>query len=239
LGVVTGVGVDGSGNAYILTGSNGVIEVDSNKSFIRQFSSSGSGITQLSSPSHAVVDNANSALYVLDGGNGRVSAWSLEGNPLGVYGSGLLNQPRAFALDGLGGLYIADTGNHRILKIALSDGSAAATFGAGVGSLAGKLKYPEGVAFAPDGNLWVVENGNQRFSVFGKDGTFLKAVTLVGGLFISDPCQLRFKDGLLWELDRGTNNYRYSIRKATSSGRMQAMGTATKTSTIRVVLTST
>jgi RHS repeat-associated protein len=108
------------------------------------------------------------------------------------------------ALDGLGYMYVADSGNNQVLKFKLADGSAAATFGAGVGTWAGQLKYPEGIAFGPDGNLWVAERDNNRFSVFQKDGTFVKAVTAVGGA-LSNPIQIHFEDGAIWELDRGIN----------------------------------
>ena len=97
------------------------------------------------------------------------------------------------ALDGLGYLYVADTNRHRVLKYDLSTGAAAATIGAGQGTWPGKLNGPEGIAFDAENRLWVAENGNQRFSVFATDGSFVKAVTVVGAA-LSDPTQLRLRE---------------------------------------------
>jgi RHS repeat-associated protein len=151
------------------------------------------------------MDNTNGLLYVQDWYNNRVSAWKQDGTPVTVYGAGMLSEMNGMALDGLGYLYVGDSANNRVLKISLADGSAAATFGSGAGSWAGQLKYPEGIAFGPDGNLWVAERDNNRFSVFQKDGTFVKAVTAVGGTW-NDPWQIRIQNGMIWELDRGSNS---------------------------------
>jgi RHS repeat-associated protein len=166
--------------------------------------SGGGGVTQLSNPVQILMDNANGILYVQEWGNHRVSAWKQDGTPVTVYGAGLMNDPRGMDLDGLGYLYVADSGNNQVLKFKLSDGSVVATFGTGAGSWPGQLSYPEGIAFDQDKNLWVAEGTNKRFSVFQKDGTFVKAVTTVGGT-LNDPYQIRIKDGAIWELDRGSN----------------------------------
>jgi RHS repeat-associated protein len=202
---VTGVGLDKSGNLFISNGGGHfIVELDQNKAFVRQFGGYGGGVTQLNWPSQILMDNATSMLYVQDWSNARVSAWKQDGTPVSLYGVGLLSEPHGMALDGLGYLYVGDSANNRALKISLADGSAAATFGSGVGSWPNQLKYPEGIAFDQDKNLWVAEGGNQRFSVFQKDGTFVKAVTAVGGTW-NDPWQIRIQNGMIWELDRGNN----------------------------------
>jgi RHS repeat-associated protein len=202
---VSGIGVDQSGNLFVVNWGSGTISVyDSNRVYQRSFSTGGSGVTQLSGPTQILMDNTNGLLYVQDWYNNRVSAWKHDGTPVTVYGAGMLSEMNGMALDGLGYLYVGDSANNRVLKISLADGSAAATFGSGAGSWPGQLKYPEGIAFGPDGNLWVAERDNNRFSVFQKDGTFVKAVTAVGGA-LSNPIQIHFKDGAIWELDRGIN----------------------------------
>jgi RHS repeat-associated protein len=202
---VSGIGVDQSGNLFVVNWGSGTISVyDSNRVYQRSFSTGGGGVTQLSGPTQILMDNTNGLLYVQDWYNNRVSAWKQDGTPVAVYGAGMLNEMNGMALDGLGYLYVGDSANNRVLKINLADGSAAATFGSGAGTWAGQLKYPEGIAFDQDKNLWVAERDNNRFSVFQKDGTFVKAVTAVGGA-LSNPIQIHFKDGAIWELDRGIN----------------------------------
>jgi len=45
------------------------------------------------------------------------------------------------------------------------------------GSELGQLRYPYGLAITKEGNLVVVENGNNRVQVFGPDG---KAIAVLG-----------------------------------------------------------
>jgi outer membrane protein assembly factor BamB len=39
----------------------------------------------------------------------------------------------------------------------------------------GGMSFPGNMAFDPQGRLWVVDNGNDRFQIFDQDGTFLEA----------------------------------------------------------------
>jgi DNA-binding beta-propeller fold protein YncE len=192
----------------VVNSGNAKINVyDANGAYQTQF---GSGMND---PSQVLVDGASSRLYVSDYGNSRVVVWNLDGTSAVTYGSGDLSQPHGMALDGLGYLYVADTNHHRIMKYDLSTGAAAATFGAGQGTWPGKLYSPEGIAFDAENRLWVAENGNKRFSVFATDGSFLKAVTVVGTT-LNDPYQVRFKDGMIWELDRAPDACRCSTSRA-------------------------
>jgi len=68
-----------------------------------------------------------------------------------------LSQPRGVAVDAAGDLFIADTGNHRVVKIA-SSGNVS-TVGSG-------LNYPQGMAVDGAGNLFIADNNlNQVIEV--------------------------------------------------------------------------
>ncbi len=83
--------------------------------------------------------------------------------------SAVLNNPTALALDSQGGLYISDQFNHRVrrvdsnLTIQTVAGNGSQGF-SGDGSLAtgASLPYPGSMAVDPSGNLFVVDNVNNR-----------------------------------------------------------------------------
>ena len=77
--------------------------------------------------------------------------------------------PRAWALDSLGNLYVADKGNHRVVKIAATDGVRTLVAGTGqpgsvkdgkLGTQA-ELCLPESVALDAVGNLYVADSSEQ------------------------------------------------------------------------------
>ncbi len=136
-------------------------------------------------------------VYIADTGNSRVLAWAdaasyQAGNPpdlvLGQpspggsspYGIGMkgFNGPTALAADPVtGNLYVADTGNSRVLRFpapfsnpgrvepdAVYGQSGFTAFTAGGG--ASGLNSPRGLAVDAGGNLWVADSGNHRILRF-------------------------------------------------------------------------
>lgn len=83
-------------------------------------------------------------------------------------GAGLVF-PSSVAFDSSGNLFIADTANHRILKVT-SSGAFTVHAGDGTNGHAGdggpataaKMSYPSGVAVDGEGNLYVAERGSHR-----------------------------------------------------------------------------
>jgi uncharacterized protein (TIGR03437 family) len=150
---------------------------------------------ELQTPLGVALDTREGAtrLYVCDAGNSRVLAWrDLAGYQIGEPPSLVLGQAGAsssgpygignkgfYAPTGLavdprtGDLYVADTGNHRVLRFPspfLHDTRLEpdAVFGqpdfstVKAGATASTLNAPRGVAVDPDGNLWVADTGNHR-----------------------------------------------------------------------------
>lgn len=89
-----------------------------------------------------------------------------------------LAAPRGAAYDTAGNLYIADAGNSVVRKVS-PDGTISTFAGTGVQGFAGdggaaskaELDSPSGVAFAPDGSLYIADTGNRRIRVIRADGT--------------------------------------------------------------------
>lgn len=88
-----------------------------------------------------------------------------------------LHWPTALALDAAGNLYIADTFNHAIRRLAV-DGTITTVAGTGVegGSgdggpaLAAQISQPFGVAVDEDGTLYIADRGNFKIRRVGPDG---------------------------------------------------------------------
>jgi DNA-binding beta-propeller fold protein YncE len=116
----------------------------------------------------------------------------LEITDLGSFGS--LRSPHGLARDADGFLYVADTDNHRIVKLS-PEGQVIETWGstwwhdlqsykpgcvgAGDRPLAlaeGEFCEPWGIAVGPDGKVYVADTWNHRIQVFTPDGQFLAQV---------------------------------------------------------------
>lgn len=98
--------------------------------------------------------------------------------------SAALSGPGGLAFDKIGNLYVADTGNNRIRKIA-TDGVIATVAGTGSAGFSGddgpaveaSLNTPRGLAFDKSGNLYIADTGNNRVRKVGADG---KIATVAG-----------------------------------------------------------
>ena len=132
--------LDAAGNLYIADGGNHrVRRVDLAGTIItvagdgsRGFGGDGGAATaaQLLRPSGLALDGAGN-LYIADGGNHRVRRVDTAGIITSVAGDGnwgfggdgsaatsaQIANPRGVAVDGVGNLYIADSGNHRIRRV--------------------------------------------------------------------------------------------------------------------------
>jgi DNA-binding beta-propeller fold protein YncE len=95
-----------------------------------------------------------------------VHVWGNEGSDPGEF-----NEPRGLAVDSQGNIYVVDSKNHRVQKLA-PDGRSLLTFG-GAGEAPGKFKDPCGVAVGPDDSVYVADTWNHRIQKFDGNGGFL------------------------------------------------------------------
>jgi len=185
--------LDTAGNAYIAdTANNRIRKVDSLGVITTYagtgtagFSGDGGFATgaQLNGPTGIRLD-ASGNLFVADTGNDRirkitpggvvittvagngVSGYSGDGGPATA---AALKKPSALALDGVGNLFIADSGNNRIRRVSTT-GTIITVAGNGASGYTGEgaaltvpFKDPQGLAF--DGatfTLYIADTGNNR-----------------------------------------------------------------------------
>src|SRR5271166_651061 len=148
--------------------------------------SSGSGNGQLNHPDNITID-ASGNIWVLDEENYRVQEFTSSGAYLMQFGSygggnGQFVNPYLLATDAGGNIWVADTSNHRVEKFNNS-GTFLLGIGAGYngvsgsigssGSGNGQFNQPSSIAFDANGNVWVLDNGNNRVEEFNSSGTYM------------------------------------------------------------------
>jgi DNA-binding beta-propeller fold protein YncE len=115
-------------------------------------------------------------VYVTDTWNHRVQKFTADGRFIrtwGQYGQPILELPesasflwgpRGIAVDARGQVFVADTGNKRIVVFD-KDGNYITEFGTG-GFDPGQFDEPVGIAIAPSGTVYVTDTWNQRIQAF-------------------------------------------------------------------------
>jgi sugar lactone lactonase YvrE len=203
-----GIALDPTGNLYVAS-DQCIFKIANNQVMTRVVGTSRAGYSgdgglatnaQLNNPLGIAVDKAGN-VYIADSGNHRIRVLSADGTIVTVAGSGTagfsgdghpatsaqLNQPSGVALDSAGNLYIADTGNNRVRRVAKDGtistiaGTAAAGY-SGDGSLAttAKLNGPKGVVVDAAGSVYVADSGNGSVRQIGVSGI----ITTVAGVGI-------------------------------------------------------
>src|ERR1017187_4478868 len=194
LGRAIGVAVDDAGNIYIADDVDNIVAKVSASGLLTVvagnahagFSGDGGAATaaSLSGPLGVAVDSGGN-LYIADTGNHRIRKVS-GGTITTVAGKGTpgfsgdqgpatgasLAGPSGVAVDSAGVLYIADSGNQRIRRVASGTittvaGNGVAGFSGDKGpataaSLAGPGAAPQGVTVDAAGNLYIADTGNHR-----------------------------------------------------------------------------
>jgi uncharacterized protein (TIGR03437 family) len=186
-----GVAVDSAGNLYIADANNrrtrevsgGVITTVAGGGLSVLGDPVPAASASLYSPAGVAADSAGN-LYIADSGNSRIrkvsggvittvagSGAALDGGFSGDNGpatAAQLSNPAGVAVDAAGNLYIADSSNDRIRKVA--NGVITTVVGTGTLGFAGdngpatyaELSAPNGVAVDPAGNIYIADTGNNR-----------------------------------------------------------------------------
>jgi len=193
VGVPTGIAVDASGNLYISDRNigrvrkvtNGVITtVAGNGSFGGYGNGNGGAATSAALGFVAgLALDASGNLFIADRGTHSIRKVSSQGVISTVAGNGsfgysgdggpalsaALNDPAGIAVDSIGNLYIADTGNNRIRKVntngTISTIAGSGTFVIGVDggpATAVGLGLPTGISVDAFGNVFFADNGLVR-----------------------------------------------------------------------------
>ena len=179
----SGIGIDPRGSVYVAdTGNARLARLWGEGTYLSELGGPADiGGAGLSGASSVAVSSAGE-VYVADTNHNRVLIYSPTGScskRIGAGGGdgasggapGAFNHPGAIALAPSGDVYVADTGNNRVVEL-YPDGAYADEFG-GLGSADGRLHTPTGVAVDAGGRVYVVDNFNNRVEVFDESGHYL------------------------------------------------------------------
>ena len=188
-----GCAVDAQGHIYVADSWNHrVQQFDAAGRHLKTIGNCGEAKGQLNEPHDVVIDHAG-LLHVVERYNHRIQIFDSNGVSQGFIGNRgtVLEEELAeiyetpahlFAAPGFefptslaaapdGGWYVADSGNHRVVRFdALWQRQL--TFG-GRGSEPGRFEYPLCVAVAPNGLVYVTDLNNDRVQAFTATGGFL------------------------------------------------------------------
>ena len=162
--------VDGTGRVWVADFGNSRLRIfDAQGGYLGGWGGRGNGSYQLREA--CAVDVRGDDVYVADTWNGRVQYYTLAGEWKATAGG--LYGPRGVAAAPDGRVWVADTGNNRLMVFdaMLATPETIGKKGAGPAEFNG----PVGIAAGPDGRIYVADVGNRRIQVFDAAGKFVAA----------------------------------------------------------------
>ncbi|MBS1872385.1 MAG: SMP-30/gluconolactonase/LRE family protein [Acidobacteria bacterium] len=205
-----GITFDSSGRMYIADSANHRVRRINTDATITTVAGTGTAGSDgdgaaatsatINEPADVAVDSSGN-LYIAERSGQRIRKVNGSGVISTVAGTGTqgaptsatnatdqpLSFPSGLLMESSGSLLIADTGNHRILRLT-SSGSVATVAGTGVGGYSGdgkaataaQLNNPMGMALDAAGNLYIADSGNNAVRQIGTDGVVATVAGLTG-----------------------------------------------------------
>lgn len=256
----TDIAIDGNGNIYFADSTNyrirritpaGVVSTVAGRGTAGFSGDTGPATNAQFNPPVGLALDTSGTLYVSDQANHRVRRITASGTIVTFAGTGTagssgdggaatgaqLNSPSGVAVDSAGGVFIADTTNHRIRKVTAAGvittvvGTGVAGFsGDGGPAIAAQLSGPQGIAVDAAGNLYIADTNNNRLrrvtpggvisTIAGSTGGFRGDGGPAAAAWLLQPRKVALDDaGQIYVADAGNQRIRLltPARQATST----------------------
>ena len=218
-----GIAVGPGGKLFVADRNNHRVQAfDRDGDFVRAWGQLGSRVGEFREPHDVAADGE--FVYVADLWNQRVQAFGADGQPMFVIkGQPSLSSPRGIAVHDRR-IYIAEAASGRV-TVYDRDGTLRQTIGTAGGDGIGHLIEPVDVAVAPNGDVWVINSGNNRLERFASDGRAIGSIPIPGwsGQRLKEVYLAIGPDGTLYLGDWDAR----AVRRFHPDGREQpAVGTA-------------
>ncbi|MFN2387890.1 MAG: NHL repeat-containing protein [Thermoanaerobaculia bacterium] len=170
--------VDGSGRLWVLDFGHAAVRLfDAGGGWLGGWGGKGDADHALKDPCGMAVHGDD--LYVADTWNGRIVRFDLQGNFKGkTTPDYLFYSPRGVAVGPDGRVWVADSGNNRVL-LCEADLSNPRSFGR-KGEGPEELSNPVGIAVGPSGRVYVADSNNRRVQVLDANGRFVRRFPVNG-----------------------------------------------------------
>ena len=176
--------------------------------FISSVGSAGSARLQFKSPWAIAYNGTNNKLYVCDTGNHRITILNLDLSFHGCFGSegsdpGQFSYPVSVSVDMIGNVLVADFKDK--IQIFNKNGRFISSINTVLGQ---PLNGPVSVSVGADGNVYIVEHGSNRVSVFDDSLHYIKSFGKKGdkdGEFSYPYCITVSSDNIVYVSDTANN----------------------------------
>jgi DNA-binding beta-propeller fold protein YncE len=184
VGAMSAVAIDSSDQIYVLhRGEPPLVVFDSAGNYLRGW---GQGLFKV--PHGLRVDREDN-IWTTDNGNDVIRKFNRDGRLLATVNAqheavGLekkLRAPDDLVFDSNGNIFVADSGNGRIVK--LSPGGTYISDWGSKGKRPGQFSTAHGLAIDSHDRIYVADRGNQRIQVFDSNGKYLAEWTGFGNPF--------------------------------------------------------
>ena len=175
IGPLSAVAVDREDRIYVLhRGPLPLLAFDKHGKYLHGW---GAGLFKVA---HGLRIGPAGAVWTTDNGNHEVRGFTPAGKPLATL-TARFKAPDDIVFARDGSMFVADTGNARILK--LSSGGAVLSQWGRKGTAEGEFATAHGLAIDSRDRIYVADRGNNRVQVFDSNGNFLAAWTGFGNPF--------------------------------------------------------
>jgi tripartite motif-containing protein 71 len=178
-----GIGVERRGGVLVADRADGrVLRYWGDGTYLSELVGPGHGGAELRSPGAVAVSPASGEIYIADSGHNRILVYGPEGSLKARWGAGEgdgeagsapgdFDDPRAVAVASSGDVYVADTGNERVVELSPSGAPLGEWGAAGTGD--GRFRSPTGIGVDAAGRVYVLDSENDRVQEFTANGSFL------------------------------------------------------------------